>query len=1188
MTNALDRRAAARLLRQAILLGVLGIFGAAHAATLTRTSAFEYDSATGLLTKEIIEPDSTQLRLETTYTYDAYGNKVTATVSSPATGTAAITSRSSGTAFDTRGQFPVSSTNALSQSETKLIEVKFGNLTSLTGPNGLTTTWTYDSLGRKTLETRADGNKTKFEYLYCAGYNGGSASCVSLARYLVVTTPLAADGTTQNGPWGKTYYDALGREIRAETQGFDGSSVIIKDTEYDSLGRVYRVSNPYYSGQTVYWTTMAYDALGRVATTTMPDSTQTTNAYNGLTTSATNALSQTQTKIKNSQGQLAQVIDAANNTISYQYDPFGNLTKTTDPVGNITTLAYDLRGRKTQMTDPNMGTWSYEYNALGELVRQTDAKSQVTTMAYDLLGRMTTRSEADLISTWTFDSCTKGIGKQCGATTDNGYSRSQAYDSLGRPNSTTTVMDATYVTGATFDAHGRVATQTYPTGFAVKYVYTSLGYLKEVRNNATNALFWQADTKDASGHLLQQTFGNGVVTQQVYQASTGRLLNIYAGAGNGVQNLSYTYDSLANMLSRSDANQSLSETFLYDSLNRLTSATVNSSGAGIVTQTFGYNAIGNITSRSDVGTYTYGATNNRPHAVAEVQLAAGGKRVYTYDANGALTNEVQYDASNNVITSKGRTEVYTSFNMPQAIGAPGISLGFVYGPEHQRVKQIAPAATTIYLHPDNEGGLSYEKDIKPDTSVEHKHFITAGSQVVALVKQTVSATTVRYFHRDHLGSTTTITDESGSVLERMAYEPFGKRRFANGSLDPNGTIVGVNTDRGFTNHEHLDELGLIHMNGRIYDPVIGRFMSGDSILQAPDNLQSYNRYAYVLNNPINAVDPSGHVWWWIPAIILGAETAKQVGLIDKATARAIQGIGVGMLVGQPIGGFGGALAGGFAGGLVSSGNLQGGLQGMFSAGLFYGAGQLADGLGVGFGQKTLGRALIHAGAGCIGAAAAGGDCVSGALSAGITKYVGANHLPKFDSHVANAMAWAVLGGSAAVVSGGKFQNGATTGAFQYLYNQAVTEKDQPANSKKNRGRGTIFVTGGGSAVAVAGVEGSAGVYLSTAPFDIGVVVSGGAGGGGNIGLSAQVGVVPGPLSNVSGTTVNYNASAAIGSGTVMTDPNTGEITGATAGLGSRLGGSVTASKTSTYGLRDAAQWAMENGLGKAIDWATGQ
>jgi RHS repeat-associated protein len=1019
------------LRRRRVLLGLLpGIFaiGSVHAASITRTSAFEYDPATGLLTREIIEPDNIQLRLETAYTYDAYGNKTAATVSSPAIGAAAIVPRSSSTAYDARGQFPVSSTNALNQSETRVVDARFGAVSSLAGPNGLTTQWQYDNFGRKVLEIRADGLRTKWEYLYCSGVNGGAAVCPGGAKYLLQVTPLAADGVTQNGPWSKTYVDALEREIKSETQGFDGISVIAKNTEYDSLGRVSRVSNPYYNGQPMLWTVPTYDALGRIVASTLPDSTQTIIAYNGLTTGSTNALGQTQTKIKNSQGQLVQVIDAANNSIRYQYDPFGNLIKTTDPLGNITRLAYDQRGRKIQMIDPDMGTWDYAYNVLGELTRQTNAKGQVSTMAYDKLGRILSRAEPDLISAWTYDNCAKGIGKPCTATADNGYSRSHSYDSLGRAIATAATIDAGYTSALTFDANGRVATQTYPTGLTVKYVYTALGYLKEVRNNASDALYWRADTMDAQGHLLQQTYGNSVVTQQVYEASTGRLKNIYAGAGNGVQNLSYSYDSLGNLQSRNDANQNLNETFLYDSLNRLTSGTVNSLGAGLVTQSIAYNAIGNIVSRSDVGSYAYGPANSRPHALTEVQLAGGGKRQYTYDANGNLAQEVQLDALNNVIPSKGRIEIYTSFNMPQALGAPGISLAFAYSPEHQRIKQIAPGGTTIYLHPDNSGGLSYEKELKANGTTEHRHFITAGGQVVAVVKQTGAGTTVSYFHRDQLGSTTAMTNEAGTVIERLAYESFGKRRFAAGGTDPDNTIAGVNTDRGYTNHEHLDELGLIHMNGRIYDPVLGRFMSADPYIQSPGNLQSYNRYSYVMNNPLGFTDPSGYLSLFGHKILPGVFNNKNAKLFVTVAAAYVTQQWYLANIGGAVGA---GAAGGFVGGMVGSGgNLKAGVIGAMTGAGFGWAGGVG-GTGA-IGANSFERYAAHALVGCASGELSGGGCGRGAASAVAGKW--ATNATDGLNDLAKGVAATVAGGTVSVIGGGSFANGATTAAFGYLFN----------------------------------------------------------------------------------------------------------------------------------------------------------
>lgn len=829
--------------------------------SISRITAYVYDAATGLLTNEVVEPDNYQLRVDAIYpiaNYDAYGNRTLTTIASPATGTAAIAARSSSTAYDARGRFVVSSTNELNQSETRAFDARFGTPTSVTGPNQLSTTWSYDNFGRKISETRADGTQTRWYYAYCSGTNGGTAACPAAAKYSVTMTPLAPDGAA-SGPWVSTYHDAFDRVLETYTLGFDGSSAIRTTTSYDKDGNIFTSSRPHYVTQSPAVTTFYYDILGRMTTAVQPDGKQTSFAYNGQSTTTTNALQQARTHTKDITGRLIKVQDSdpAKGTLSYAYDPFDNLSSTTDAKGNVVSIAYNSRGHKLQVVDPDLGSWTYASDVLGETVRQTDAKNQVTTISYDKLGRVTSRSENDLVSNWTYDSCTKGVGKVCGSTANNGYASTNSYDTFGRLGAVSTTTDVAYTASLSYDSAGRLATQTYPTGFAVKYVYTPLGYLKEVRNNATNALYWRADAQDAEGHTLQQTYGNNVVTQQVFDPNNGRLKNVYAGAGNSVQNLTFNYDDAGSLLNRSDTNQNLGENFLYDSLRRLTTSTVNSSGAGIVTQTYNYDSIGNIAFRSDKGTYTSGPLNARPHAVDNIALAGGGTRYYHYDANGNLTGEVQYDAASNVVAAKGRTTSYTSFNMPATISEPGKSLTFSYGPEHQRTKMVGPSGTTIFLHPDNAGGLAYEKEIKADLSVVNKFYVVAGDEVVALVKQDASATTVTYLHHDYLGSVTALTNEAGSVIERMAYEPFGKRRSAAGALDPNNLIKGVNTDRGYEEHEHLDDLGLIHMNGRVYDPALGRFMTADPGVPHPEDMQSYNRYAYTRNNPLAYVDPSG-------------------------------------------------------------------------------------------------------------------------------------------------------------------------------------------------------------------------------------------------------------------------------------------------------------------------------------------
>ena len=701
-------------------------------------------------------------------------------------------------------------------------------------------------------------------------------------------------------------------------------------------------------------------------------------------------------------------------------------------------FAYDLRGRKTAMLDPDMGAWSYRYNALGELVSQTDAKGQTTAMTYDKLGRMIGRSEPDLISTWTYDTCPKGVGKLCGAASDNGYSRSHGYDALGRPSTTRTTVDTAYDSTVSFDANGRVSTQTYPTGFSVKHVYTALGYLAEVRNNTTNALYWKADTVDAEGRLTQQTYGNAITTTKIYNAASGRLTEILAGAGNAVQNLSYQYDRIGNLTARQDyalggagggtPATALAESFQYDKLNRLTRHdAVSSGGAAVTTVTnLTFDALGNILYKSDVGAYTYnasGANSVRPHAVTSVA--------------GAVNTSYAYDANGNLIAGHNRSVTYTSYNLPSRIVQGDKQLDFSYDPEHARSKQISAEGITIYLNPRYDLGLHFEKQTKPDGTTETHHYIYGGGQMIGQHTVTTptgggaTTTKTRYFHQDHLGSIVAVTDEAGSVVERMSFDAWGKRRNLDGSAG-NG-IEGASTHHGYTGHEMLDAVGLVHMNGRIYDPLLGRFMSADTYVQDPFDAQSYNRYAYVRNNPLMYTDPSGNIFglddlfFWVAVAIF----AERTNVINVETRNMVMGAAVGAYLAPfAAGGLGQSMVAGFASGVVGSGgNLQGGLQGMLSAGLFYGAGEV----GVSLGEGSFGHYAAHAGAGCVGAVAAGGRCGQGAMSAVAGKFATLN-TPGDWKHAGKFVAATVAGGTASVIGGGKFANGAQTAAFGYLFN----------------------------------------------------------------------------------------------------------------------------------------------------------
>jgi RHS repeat-associated protein len=1130
---------------------VLALVAPCLAGTQTRTSAFEYDPATGLLTKEIIEPGDSVLCLVTTYIYDegvsnGVGNRTSATTRNcngtapnealAPTGDPVFESRTSRTSYGATvanpvlGQFPTSSTNALGHQELRAFDARFGSLTSLTGPNNLTTGWTYDSFGRKSIETRADGTVTNWFYERCADLVANT--CPPLGQYRVRVT---ATGM----PTSSTYYDSLNREIRAETQGFDGT-LVMKDTQYDSLGRVAQVSRPYYSSATPAWTVFTlYDTLARVTQVDEPATStgqaRTVTDYNGMITTVTvsnagastglpEGVTQSKITTKNSQGQVVQVKDTQNNTLTYTYDEFGNLKTTTDALGNVITLSYDLRGRKTQMIDPDMGTWTYFYNALGELIRQRDAKSQPpsqqppVTMVYDLLGRMTNRTEPDLVSTWTYDTCTKGFGKLCQATATNSYSRTLSYDSLGRLQTLNSSIDVPYAVNTSYvlsGTHmGKVDTLTYPTGFGTRNIYNAFGYLSEVRVFNPNAspafaadgtLLWRANTKSAGGMVTSELLGNNL-TQTRTPDVLGRVSSVVAGS---VHNLSYTYDPIGNVKDRTDSVNSVTENFTYDKLNRLRIASGTGRSGPLVTRNTDYNEIGSITYKSDVstsipgGTYSYptsGVGSVRPHAVSSITGTVNGltNPLFSYDANGNLT-QVNGAGSNPCPTPLAAGErciTYMSFNLPSTIAGSAATYTYTYSPEHERVRlgtQLQTGTqTSIYLHPGGGGALFYEKEIKLDTSLEHKHYVQAGAILVGVyvTKSTYASgdgPQMRYYLKDNLGSIVAIANEAGAVAERLAYEAFGKRRFPDGTADPNNTIFGITTDRGFTGHEHLDELQLIHMNGRVYDPLLGRFITPDPTIQSADNLQTYNRYSYTANNPLSNTDPSGfgwgsrfrHFWHWAkqydplsnllqsihgtlhgnlaeamqgsmhatsPISIWGdryirnhPSVAPYVEIVET-TACTIVTYGVGaMACAAGVAAYNTSLLGGSNSDILRAGAIS------FATayGMDY-VGFVTDGHGVDSSYFLTANHVAniagHALVGCASAAAGGGDCGSGAMSGAFGSLV--TPLTSSWGPVGGFVAATVVGGTASELGGGSFANGAKTAAFGYLFNQSQALMDR--------------------------------------------------------------------------------------------------------------------------------------------------
>ena len=309
-----------------------------------------------------------------------------------------------------------------------------------------------------------------------------------------------------------------------------------------------------------------------------------------------------------------------------------------------------------------------------------------------------------------------------------------------------------------------------------------------------------------------------------------------------LQNLSYSWDSAGNLQSRNSARvsalgvqlESLNEAYTYDNLNRVKTVTASGIDATKTTRTYTYDALGNLTADSSLtpNALTYPATGN----VYGVKTAGG--KTYGYDAYG------------NVITRGTDTNAYDVFNKPTQLGL----VKFFYGPNGEKYKQvnlINGGVTTWYF---NNGIYEYQQGPGTKDTVERTY---AGSYLYSCTANQFTGFCGDYYQlHDHLGSVDTITESTGRAYQQMSFDAFGKRRLSNWKV---GDPVTTNflTSQGYTGHDQLDNLGLIHMGG-VYDPAIGRFLSADLFVQSPYDSQSFNRYSYVRNNPLGRVDPTGY------------------------------------------------------------------------------------------------------------------------------------------------------------------------------------------------------------------------------------------------------------------------------------------------------------------------------------------
>lgn len=942
--------------------------------TVQRKAQFEYETSTGLLKAEVSEPNNTELGYRKSYIHDAFGN-ITSSTTTPLNTTFAA--RTDSTTYDAKGRFLATQTNGLGHTVTNSVDEYSGLMSGSTDANGISTGYTYDNFGRCMTVTTPISTTTT-----TVNWSTGHTDAPSTALYYT-----RAETTGQ--PARLEFSDCLGRTVRTVTENAFGQKVYT-DVVYNTKGQVWKTSEPYFPGNTPLWNVNTYDNAGRIHTQTDAAGSVTTFTYNGYTTTVTDALGHSTIRETDCHGNLVQSTDHEGGIVEYQYDVDGHCTQLVGPRTTVT-MQYDLRGNRTQLVDPDLGTTTSVYNAYGELVSQTDSKG-TTTYAYDLLGRITTETRPDMTVTNVYD--TRFVGAITSTSASNGTSTQYYYDSYGRTTQQVeTTGNNSFTVATSYDAQNHPATITYPNNYAIDYGYSTNGLLTSVKDHSTHSVIWQLTQQDARGNATQETLGNGLVTTNTYHTATGRLTAI---STPGIQNWTYAYDAIGDLIQRKDVARNMTEGFTYDTLGRLVEVKKN----GLTAQQSAYDAAGNVVSRTGVGHgFTYEEGTNRLTGF------------YEENAYVRPWDEIQY----------------TSFHKVSRIKYGSDILELTYGPSKSRSRAVrkrnnSTVETKYYV------GSLYE--LSTGSTTVKTCYIYAGGKAVALRETKGSTTRMLYLHHDHLGSVIAYSDASGSLVQELSYDAWGRRRNpATWQYYTTASDAQAVNPWGFSGHEHIDLFELVNMDGRMYDPVTGRFLSPDPYVQAPDFTQGLNRYSYCLNNPLSLIDPTGYSWLsdnWKSLVASAVGIAVSVLTMGSATPVAVFLAGA---AGGAAGALTGALLNGANIGQIAKATFSGAVIGGFSAVLNGAAG---DGSFIEqLFKHTFSQGWLEG--------IQGGNVFHGMMMGAISG-AGGHYIRKDLSDLgltSQVVASAIVCGTVNEIGGGKFANGAITGAFAFLFNDVM-------------------------------------------------------------------------------------------------------------------------------------------------------
>lgn len=798
-----------------------------------RQTSFSYDAAGNLLSKTVTDTASQQSRTWT-YTYNSLGQILTE--DGPRTDVADVASYtyySDSTANHKPGDLQ-SKTNALGHVTTYTSYDANGRLLSLTDPNGLAVSLTYDPRGRLTGKT-VGGNTSTYNYDAVGNLIKITQPTGVAVSYSYDAAHRLTDITDALG--GKIHYtlDGMGNRTQEVVTDALGNTVKTHRRVFDALSRLQQDIGAY--NQTVSY---QYDANGNLTQINDANSHVTHQAYDSL-------------------NRLVQSTDAMNGLTDYNYDALDRLTQVTDAANHSTVYSYNGLGDLTQLSSPNTGISLYGYDSAGNRTQKTDANNTLSNYSYDALNRLTainyTGSDASANLVNSYDGAPGNMANQKGrltasqrGTTSNSYS----YDLFGNLTSATgfALPHPGYGNsiGYSYNADNRVTDIAFSTYRDIQYQYNAAGQVSQIAvhdtdNGAFSTNGYNVTRTLASniqhlpfGPVTTLSYGNGLALSRGYDLD-------YRLSGQNVgtlQSLAYGYDPGGNLQTVNDLfTATNSQSFGYDTLNRL----INASGPNSFT-------------------YSYDAVGNRS---LDVKNAATTN--YNYDLNsqkllsqtGARPDTLLTDATGNVSQSRGNSYGYApDQRLASVLQGNSTIANYSYDSQGQRIAKTTATGTTNFDY-GQKGQLLGENG--PALAA---NYVYLDGEPLARVDYNLSDTTgnvagwnVAYFHNNQIGAPLLTTDQNGQVSWTGQMEPFGNTQISNPNITQNLRFPGQYYDQ---------ETGLFYNMNRFYDPTNGgRYLQSD-----PIGLRGgINTYTYVGNNPLKYVDPlglEGKIYYPVPNI----------------------------------------------------------------------------------------------------------------------------------------------------------------------------------------------------------------------------------------------------------------------------------------------------------------------------------